>query len=173
MSSGTASNTSERDLPYIAYIKYEIDKQALISAWNSAFGTSLTSIPEELYLAVSCANYHANGDTLKPYYGGIMSKPQMDALDAAITTGVKKSCPILPHVIKISDDESKVMFSLKISDWLKEEYGYESMVYVGTERKTWRRLVEDGDVPGLGLEQRSHDSGDMIVVYHTIPVYTD
>ena len=110
---GTASNVSSPS-PYVAFIKYELDKEALITFWNTAFGTSLTELPSELYIAVSCTAYDKDGVTVVscPLYGSVLSKPQMDAINpTTITNGVTKQCPILPHIIKI--DNSVVDFDDK------------------------------------------------------------
>lgn len=117
---GTSSNIVSPS-PYIAYIKYEINKAALINMWNTAFGTALTELPSEICILVSCVAYYKDGKTVvsNPCYGSVLSKTQMDVLmPTTITSGSTKQCPVLPHIIKIdnsvveTEDSDKVTFTI-------------------------------------------------------------
>ena len=143
---GGISVNAVSDSPYMAFIKYEIDKTALISQWNAKFGTSFTEFPDEIYIAVSCTAYAKDGKTVvsNPFYGSILSKTQMDVLmPTTITSGSTKQCPVLPHIIKIdnsvveSEDSDKVTFTID-----EKEYTVNS----GTK---WSEFARFSYVPGL------------------------
>ncbi len=82
---------------YTAIIRYGIEKEGFLNAWNEAFPSNkIESFPSRIYISVSLGQYSRGSLKVTPFYGTFANAEQIAAY--------ANNCPIVPDIIVMNEE---------------------------------------------------------------------